>query len=65
MLALSSPGSLTLALTAFGRGSLATPLPWVDLTSDGAFPSPGGITYQAGDAGTVGFSVVDDRLRLD
>ncbi len=57
-------GSLSLALTAFGCGSPATPLPGVDLTSDAATRSPG-IIYQAGDAGTVGFSIVDDTLRLD
>lgn len=59
-------GVLPLALLALACGSLDAPVPGVDLSSAGAAPSSGTwFQYEAGGAGTVRFSVVEDRLRLD
>ncbi len=59
-------GLLPLGLLALACGSPAAPLPGVDLSSASAVPSSGTwFAYEAGGAGTVRFSVVGDRLRLD
>ncbi len=55
-----------LAVVALGCGAPSIPLPGVDLSTEDAAPGTGGrFDYQAGEAGTVGFTVVADTLQLD
>ncbi len=59
-------GLLPLTILAIGCAGPARPIPGVDLSAAEAAPSTGTrFEYEAGNAGTVGFTVVGDTLHLD